>query len=354
MSDYFQLLFQSVSRGWNRFWFAAADPLPLGILRAVVGGMAFFYLAAFTPELVSWFGPEGMFPLDSVKALRGRWAVSLLDYISSPAALWGFHIASLIAAGLFAAGVKTTYAKWAALAAVLSYSHRAPMIAGQFEPVLSLALFYLCIGPCGAALSVDAWLAARGDAPSSAAASEGRIGDGFEPLTSRKAAPTPPGPTVAANLSLRLLQLHLALIYIMMGLSKTGGQVWWSGEGVWWLLARPDSRLVDLSFLARGAAGVYLLNAWTLLVLWTELATGVLVWNRLLRPIVLGLSTLCWLSLAAASGLVSFCLLMSLITLGAFIPADFWRSRLSRSARVAEPSARNSVRKEARAPVEVP
>ncbi len=40
----------------------------------------------------------------------------------------------------------------------------------------------------------------------------------------------PPEPSVSANLGLRLIQLHLVLIYGMAGLAKLQGPGWWSGH----------------------------------------------------------------------------------------------------------------------------
>ena len=45
----------------------------------------------------------------------------------------------------------------------------------------------------------------------------------------------------------------MSLICLTMALAKVagplGGDTWWMGEAVWWLLAKPESRLVDLTGL---------------------------------------------------------------------------------------------------------
>jgi hypothetical protein len=188
--------------------------------------------------------------------------------------------------------------------------------------VLTFALLYLCLGPCGRALSLDALLARR------------------KPDL-RATAPTR---SVWANVALRLLQVHLAVVYLMMALGKLMGGVWWTGQAVWWLAARPDSRLVDLTgLLAVEPYGLYLVNVWTHVVVAVELTFSVLVWLPRTRMAVLAASTLVWISLALVTGLVPFCLLMMTANL-AFVPADRLRRWLRadgpQDAAAATPPAR--------------
>jgi hypothetical protein len=72
--------------------------------------------------------------------------------------------------------------------------------------------------------SIDAWLRQR------------RIGwwrdDSIDP--------DHPPKTVAANLALRLLQIHFCIVYAVSGLSKLQGWSWWSGDAVWGTIANPN------------------------------------------------------------------------------------------------------------------
>src|SRR5207245_10757321 len=89
---------------------------------------------------------------------------------------------------------------------------------GKFMIVFVL---YLMIGPSGAALSVDRLIvrywARRRHLP--------------EPEFLR------PPPSVSANLALRLLQIHVCIIYAASGLSKLQGPAWWNGWAVWGTMA---------------------------------------------------------------------------------------------------------------------
>jgi hypothetical protein len=133
-------------------------------------------------------------------------------------------------------------------------------------------------------------------------------------------------PSVAANVGLRLIQVHLAMFYAMMGLTKLYGDAWWEGSGVWLLLAQTQSRPLDLTGLRRfGVIGEYLLNFWTHTVVYFELAFGVLIWTRIGRPILLVLSFFIWLSVIVATGHLLFGLTMLMAGI-AYLPGDYLRA----------------------------
>jgi hypothetical protein len=184
--------------------------------------------------------------------------------------------------------------------AILQYVHRAPMVAAQAEPVLSMLLFYLSIGPCGARLSVDALL------------------NNMKPPARRWST----GPHWTATVSLRLIQVHLAMFYLMMGMAKLHGDVWWRGEGVWALMAMPRSRWTDYWIRIRDWG--LLLNLWSHAIVFYELSFAVLIWNRWLRPLVIALGVVLWLAIIPVAGMIVFPLAM-IVAMAAFIPGDFWR-----------------------------
>ena len=105
------------------------------------------------------------------------------------------------------------------------------------------------------------------------------------------------------------MQLHLAAVYVIMGLNQLGGEVWWSGTAVWWLAARTETRLVDLT--GWNSTGQFmLLNLWTHLAVVVELMFGLLIWVRVLRPILMVLVAVLWLGWLLLTGELGWCLLM--------------------------------------------
>jgi hypothetical protein len=251
---------QQWQQAWEQFWFTPADPRPLAALRIVVGLAALLYLWSFSYDLARWFGPQGLLAQETVDVLargpdqRDVYRFSLLSLAHTPTELWVIHIAAIAAA-----------------------------IGGLLDPVLSMFLFYLCFAPAGACCSLDRllgmpWWLAGGDRPS-----------------------------VAATIPLRLMQIHLAALYAVMGASKLYGNAWWDGEAIWLLMAQTHSRPLDLTGLRTWP---FLLGGWAHLVAYTQLAFAALVWSRLTRPIILALAALAWLSLIPVTGQALFCLFM--------------------------------------------
>jgi hypothetical protein len=195
------------------------------------------------------------------------------------------------------------------LVVLLAYVHRMPQVAGYLEPVLCFLIPYLCIAPSGTMLSLDRRLFGSAKKGS---------------LTSVLMGPSEP--SAAANIGLRLIQVHVAMFYAMLGLTKLYGDAWWDGNAIWLLLAQTQSRPLDLTGLRRlGTIGEYLLNFWTHAVVYFELAFPVLIWTRLFRPIVLAVSVVIWLSVIVATGQLLFGLAM-LATGIAFLPPAFLRA----------------------------
>lgn len=321
---YFADLTESFGSAWNRFWFTPADPLPCAVLRIAVGLLAIAHLLTLGIDLDRWYAADGLLPPASVAALSEvrladgsvlpNYRYSYLRLFTTPGQLWFIHAAAIVIAAAFTAGVFTRFSGLLTAVAVLAYVHRAPMISGHLEPVLVFLLIYLSIGPAGDYLSVDGWFWRR----------------------RRGGAPIDPPPSMLANLSLRLIQVHVAMFYLMMGLTKLNGDGWWDGISIWYLLAQTQSRPLDLTFMQKwpDPYGTYFVNFWTHAVVYYELAFPVLIWNRLARPLLLGLGLVIWISLILATGLSLFGLTM-LAASAAFAPPAWYRGLVARTPKPA-------------------
>lgn len=317
---YFTELFAAFGNGWNRFWFTPADALPCSVLRIVVGLIAIGHFVTLGIDLERWYGNRGLLPAETVRALvevrlasgavEPSYHWTYLTFVGSPGQIWFVHAAAIVVAAAFTAGLLTRVSGLLTFIAMLAYVHRAPMIAGHLEPVLGFLLLYLTIGPSGRYLSVDQLFARRQEA-------------GSRPADE---------PSMWANLSLRLIQVHTAMFFLMMGLTKLNGEGWWDGVAIWSLLAQTQSRPVDLTFFQRsGQLGEFFVNFWTHMFVYYELAFPVLIWNRHARPLLLGLGVILWFSLVLASGLLLFGLTMLAAT-AAFVPAENYRALFTRPA----------------------
>ena len=308
---YWTELSQAVGCSWNRFWFTPSHPLLICLLRIAVGLLALSYHLSFSKDLTRLFAEGGFLSRDTLEALRGDlggydWVhFSLLDFANSPTQLWIIHVVAGVILLFFTLGLLTRVTSILSLLVVLSYVHSQSVLSGPFEPLICMLLLYLSLAPCGAYLSIDCWRVSRRQ--------------GVDEQSWQSA------PCWTSTVSLRLIQLHCAGFYLLMGLSKLAGDVWWEGQAVWTLLAQTRSRPVDLTFLREQ---VFLLDAWTHAIVLFELLFPLLIWKQLGRPILLGLAVLMWTSLAVVTGLVGFSLVM-LVASAAFLPAEFCQRLVS-------------------------
>ena len=293
---YFNDLSRALGESWNQFWFCETSARTLGAVRIAVGVLAFYAIASYWPDLHRWFDPDGMMPREMIRELyEGQW--SALDYLSSSALPIAFA-ATLAVIGLFAAGIGGRVVAVAATAGTISFFSRAPLVTGEFEAVLSFLMVYLCVGDCGDAYSLRRWLR-----PSLAARA--------------------PTSSALNGVALRLIQLHIALVHLMLGLAQlaVADGPWWSGEGMWLAASRPGASLVDLSWLADHPR---LVAAWSHAFVAYLLAMPVFIWKPLARPLLLAAGALLWILFGVASGWVMFALAM-LAGLAAFV--DWQRER---------------------------
>jgi hypothetical protein len=334
--NYFQTLATEFGRGWNRFWFTPSDPLTLGLLRVATGLLSLYLVAAYSFDLDRYFGSTGLVSLEMVQDLEKKtrdgdrqalpsqvreampreYRFSYLDHIHTANGLRIVHACGLATLALFTCGLFTRLTAVASLVVVLSYLHRGPMLTSQVEPILAFVMFYLCLGPAGAAYSLDRRLAARRDGLADSSVCR---------------------PSPWATVSLRLIQVHLTLVYAMMAVGKLGGNIWWSGMAMWWLVARSEQRMVDLTGLH---SLPLLVHAWSYAVMFWQAAFPVLVWNRLARPLMLGVNALMWALLAPVIGKVPLAVMMVVASI-AFIPGDAIRQAIAgRKADQAVPKAK--------------
>lgn len=313
---YFRTLGRAFADGWNRFWFLPGDPYPLGVLRALTGLLAVWLHATLWPGLVQLFGAGGWLPVEVIERTTVRgYPLSYLNFVSGPTDLAIVHALGLAVLVAFALGFWTRLASILGLLVILSDVHRAPMLTTQVEPIVTMLMFYLCLGPAGASWSLDRFLAVR-----KAVASGGRL--------------APPRHTFMTTVSLHLLQVHLAMLYATFGAAKLMGDTWWRGMGVWWLMTRPESRLVDLTHLP-----TFAINFWTHAIVAFELGFAVLIWIRLARPLLLGLAVVMWGLTALLTGQVAFALAMFVANVS-FCSPDWLRSVAQSIPAGGDPEAR--------------
>jgi hypothetical protein len=310
IGDYFSELSERIGAAWGRFWFTPADPARCAVLRIAAGLLAIAHLASLGGDVDRWYAKDGLLTPDAVSNL---FRLTEDDASFRYTYLGGFgsrdirlvHWAAIAAAAAFTLGLVTPLSGALTAAALLAYVHRLPQVMGYLEPVLVFLVLYLTISPSGTRYSLDQLLFRRKAPPPAGGAGAAGVASWVG---------------TAANIGLRLIQVHLAMFYVMMALTKLYGDAWWQGDAMWYLVAQTHSRPVDLSVLRSwGRSGALLINFWTHAVLYYELVFPILIWNRLARPLVLLLGVVIWLSLIVATGQLLFGLAM-LVASAAFLP----------------------------------
>jgi hypothetical protein len=304
--DYLRSWLHDAVSCWNRFWFEPTDPATLGLIRICAGSMLLYTHLVWSLALGSFFGPKGFLDPQAVHLLqKNSFAWSFFWWISSPVALWAVHLAALVVFALFTVGLWTRVTSILALVATLSYVGRVPGALFGLDQVNIMLATYLAVGPSGSAFSVDRWLARR-----------------------RTGAALPVASSWTANLAIRLLQLHMCIIYMFAGMGKLSGGAWWDGTAMWMAFGNREYQSLDMTWMADWPQ---LMNVMTHVTVFWELYYCALVWPRLTRPIVILLAIPLHMGIAICLGMTTFGLAM-LIGNMAFIAPSFIHAWMPMSA----------------------
>ena len=297
------------ARAWNSFWFTPADPLPLAVVRIATGLILAWSSCVWLADVDGFFGTAGWMPPEHVWRMNDQpWQWSGYFAAPGPNGIRVIAGLTLIAAILLTIGLATPLAAVTALVGFLCAANRAPLNTFGLDDTLGMLLIPLAIGPAGARLSLDRLLGAGGG-----------------------------GPSVAANIALRLIQVHLCVVYFFSGCGKMLGASWWEGTALWGAAANVQYRTLDLTWLARRPL---VTNALTLGTLFWEVSYPALVWPRLTRRLWIAMAVAVHLGIGLAMGMMEFGLAMITANL-AFVPAGSWQALLAAvSARCFNPAGR--------------
>lgn len=287
----------NAAAGWNRFWFSPTDPTTLAAIRISTGlvllythlGAAGQALAFLGPHAwidpaalaqISALGQTGSDPLD--RWVNGWWGQSIWFYLEHPGMVWAAYALFLTALVCFTLGFWSRTAALIAWIGHLSYLHRGFITWDGMDSQLAMLLLYLMFGPIGATLSID---------------------------RSRKNLPrSGPEPSWSANVIIRMIQVHMGIIYLCAGLAKLQGARWWDGTAVWMSMVLPEYVVLDLSWLAQGGDWLCLLvsNLGVAMTLIFEISFIFLIWNPTLRPWILLMGVFMHVGIGLIIGLESF------------------------------------------------
>ena len=302
---------RAVVRGWDQFWFSPQQPHTLALIRILGGAMLFYTHLVWSLNLVAFLGPNGWLPTSTVVLMKqnaaGRaYAWSYLYYVESPTVLWILHIAALSVLAMLTLGLYTRVTSVLAFIITLSYCHRLEGSLFGLDQINALIATYLMLGNSGAVYSLDRWLAlGRGRA-------------------------SPIKPAVSANIAIRLMQIHMCVIYLFGGIGKARGELWWDGSALWYAFATLEYQSLDMTWTVHLPWLVALL---THVTLFWELSYAFLIWPRFTRPVMIVLAVLVHLGIGLCMGMWTFGLVMIIGNL-AFVYPEYVEATIASAGRM--------------------
>jgi hypothetical protein len=299
--SYVQTLADTASRTWDRFWFTPRDPVVLGLIRILAGLMLVYTHAVWSLALGDFLGESPWIALGPLQETYGGWWASYWPWVPSGAVV-AVHSAGLAVLVLFTLGIWTRVTSILAWLITVSYANRLFFATFGLDQINAMLAFYLAISPCGDALSFDQWRRGRATGTSRSTGSR----------------------SIGANIGIRLIQVHMCVVYLYAGLAKLEGLAWWEGYAMWQAFANYEYQTFDMTWLA---AHDWIWNAMTHSVVAWEISFCALIWFPLLRPLVLGMAILTHVGIGLCLGMWTFGLVM-LIGCSAFLSATLVRRML--------------------------
>jgi hypothetical protein len=241
---------------------------------------------------------------------RGTPAWSLFMHVTDPRWMAWVHGAFLLVTVMFTLGLGTRVTAALTWFASLNYIHRNVQIMFGADTMINILLLYLMIGPSGAALSLDRlilrwWRGADRPLP-------------------------PPAPRVSANVAIRLLQIHVCIIYLMAGLAKLQGAAWWNGNALWGVLGNYEFAPMQFAlyndlmrFICRNSLLLDILCVGgCYFTLFFEIGYAFLIWLPRTRWLYLGAAILLHGGIGMFMGLKTFAMLMLVLNMSFLRPEE--------------------------------
>ncbi|WP_437589321.1 HTTM domain-containing protein [Sorangium sp. So ce1000] len=293
---------EAAARLWGsmaRFAFAPASARPLAALRIGLASVLLMQAALIAPIVYELYGRLGIvqgqlldgdgasgFPRIGllVNALS-RFGVGESSVIAGVGVLYLLSLAGLLLGWRTRASAACA---WLVHLTLMMTAERTNYGADQFANIF---LFYLIFMPAGAVLSLE-----------------------------RAFGRAPPEPSATARLALRVVQLHLCLVYLSSGVEKARGAAWWDGDAIWRSLMLPEYRRFDFSWLAHHA-WIAVAAGWTVLLV--EIGYPIFIWPRRTRRLWVAATVGLHVGIAVFMRLDIFGAIMSVFTIAAFgVKAD--------------------------------
>lgn len=291
---------------WIDFWFSPVHPVELHTLRFLAGLLFAFWVLSMAGNQTAFFGLRGWVDRDSARELAkafvqdgrdlegganvpeafrwGSWSAFYL-FRSNPAWVNILYWISIVVFLLFAVGLWTRITSVLTWVLVVSFVAN-PLTRLDAEPLLGMLAFYLMIGY----LLLGQW-------SQHVSLYDRILGSNQTLLFGRGEQPL----SVAANVAIRLLQVHFALAVVVSGLHKLQIGDWWSGVAFWYPLHPPFQTTLESlrAERANAASTFFFLSLAQYLMLAWQLSFPFFAWRKSWRIVLLGGSLIGWIGCIA-------------------------------------------------------
>lgn len=296
---------QHLGRRLRHFYEAPIATLPLGIFRISIAGFTLLQAGLWYPDWVLFFGREGWVQWEISKAFNKAWNIHLADlypFFES----WGltdtqfiylfFWVYFISALGLLVGWYTRIWAILTWLCHFVLMSSLPTFVYGV-DIFLHISLFYLMCMPTEKVLSLDVHF--------------GRVSA---------------SPNWATTLAIRVLQLHLCLVYFSAGYEKMLYPNWWEGDVLWRAVVQPDFNQFNFEWLANYRWIAIGGSVFTMII---ETFYFIGMWVPTLRVAWLVSIVALHVGIGLFIGLNLFALIMILLSLSAF-GYDAWQDIITK------------------------
>lgn len=273
------------------FFTEPLSPRIWGYFRIVIALFCLVEYAAIAPNLALLAGKNGLVPWIVGDNLIGTYLPTIgkieqlfgNKWLSSTAWLWLFYGLFMVSLIGLLVGWRTRIMAVSTWFIHLVFFNTIHLSAYGVESFTSIALFYIVFAPVEQTLSLDSRLKKNAATPSS-----------------------------WARVSLRVLQIHLCIVYLASGLEKAVGSDWWNGNAIWYALNEEQFRQFDMTWLAQVPFVAKMLGWGTLVI---EIGYAFLLWRPQTRRFWLPLTISLHLGIAIFMGLYLFATIMILLNI---------------------------------------
>ena len=287
---------KTIAASIHNFLFSPMDSFPLSFFRIAVGLFGLLQFLLLSANWLQLYGVNGYvewfisYELFSIKELPS--IVSLANFLlplgisdnAIVAFVTGIYVLSLMGVTV---GWRTKPMIFMAWLTHFMLCNTAMAFGYGVETFMHVSLFYLLFAPCSQYLSLDA-LAHR--------VSDDKINS-------------------QARFMVRIMQLHLCVVYFNAGFAKMLGVDWWQGEAVWYIFGNTNYSQFNLQFLADLPFIPKTLSWWTLVI---ETAFPIFMYLKRSRKFWIVNIVMLHVGIGLIMGLYMFGLIMIILNVAAF------------------------------------